>query len=66
MTADDIPHPAIGKESEGEDPFRRVRLEKLATLRGLGVDPYPVGFARTDGAAAPPGIVCSAGVSTSR
>jgi lysyl-tRNA synthetase class 2 len=32
--------------SEGEDPFRRVRLEKLETLHGLGIDPYPVRFSR--------------------
>ncbi len=37
---------------DADDPFRRVRLEKLAALRGLGIDPYPVAFARTDEAAA--------------
>jgi lysyl-tRNA synthetase class 2 len=52
MSADDILNPAIGKKGEEDDPFRRVRLEKLATLRGMGVDPYPVSFARTDEAAA--------------
>src|SRR5438045_5971368 len=36
---------------EGEDPFRRVRLDKLETLRGMGIDPYPVSFSRTDQAA---------------
>jgi lysyl-tRNA synthetase, class II len=36
---------------ENDDPLRRVRLDKLAALRGLGIDPYPVGFARTDQAA---------------
>jgi lysyl-tRNA synthetase class 2 len=51
MAADDIPNPAIGKQGEEDDPFRRVRLEKLATLRGMGVDPYPVSFARTNEAA---------------
>src|SRR5260370_36019154 len=51
MAADDIPNPAIGKQGEEEDPFRRVRLEKLATLRGMGVDPYPVSFARANEAA---------------
>jgi lysyl-tRNA synthetase, class II len=34
--------------TEDEDPLRRVRLDKLETLRGLGVDPYPASFARTD------------------
>jgi lysyl-tRNA synthetase class 2 len=29
-----------------EDPFRRVRLDKLETLRGMGIDPYPVSFRR--------------------
>src|SRR6266404_631975 len=51
MAADDIPNPAIGKQGEEDDPFRRVRLEKLAALRGMGVDPYPVSFARTNPAA---------------
>src|SRR6266436_4603631 len=51
MTADDILNPAIGKQGAEDDPFRRVRLEKLATLRGMGVDPYPVSFARTNEAA---------------
>ncbi len=45
MSADDI-SPTI------EDPFRRVRLDKLETLRGMGIDPYPVSFARSDQAAA--------------
>jgi lysyl-tRNA synthetase, class II len=36
---------------ENDDLLRRVRLDKLAALRGLGIDPYPVGFARTDQAA---------------
>src|SRR4029077_18958456 len=34
-----------------DDPLRAVRLAKLDALRGLGVDPYPVGFARSDEAA---------------
>src|SRR5947207_6227626 len=38
--------------AEEEDPFRAVRLGKLETLRGMGVDPYPVSFERTDEAAA--------------
>src|SRR5579862_1052455 len=37
--------------ADDDDPFRRVRLDKLAALRGLGVEPYPVGFARSDQAA---------------
>src|SRR5258707_3510450 len=32
---------------EPENQFRAARLEKLAALRQLGVDPYPYGFART-------------------
>ena len=36
---------------DDDDPLRRVRLEKLETLRGMGIDPYPVGFSRTDQAA---------------
>jgi lysyl-tRNA synthetase class 2 len=34
------------------DPLRAVRLAKLEALRELGVDPYPVAFARSDEAAA--------------
>jgi lysyl-tRNA synthetase class 2 len=37
---------------EDDDPLRAVRLGKLEALRELGVDPYPVAFARTDEAAA--------------
>src|SRR4051812_19616816 len=37
---------------DDEDPFREVRLGKLETLRGMGVEPYPVSFERTDEAAA--------------
>src|SRR5579872_5648563 len=35
-----------------DDPLRAVRVGKLEALRELGVDPYPVAFARTDEAAA--------------
>ena len=52
MSADDPVNAATKNTEESDDPFRRVRLEKLDALRGLGVDPYPVGFARTDEAAA--------------
>ena len=38
--------------AEEEDPFREVRLGKLETLRGMGVEPYPVSFERTDEAVA--------------
>jgi lysyl-tRNA synthetase, class II len=34
-------------EQDKGGEFRRVRLEKLAALRALGVDPYPYRFART-------------------
>jgi lysyl-tRNA synthetase class 2 len=37
--------------NDGDDPLRAVRLQKLEALRELGVDPYPVGFARSDEAA---------------
>ena len=37
---------------EDDDPLRAVRLGKLEALREMGVDPYPVAFARTDEAAA--------------
>ena len=47
MSIDDVTGPA-----DREDPFRSVRLEKLGTLRGMGVEPYPVSFERTDTAAA--------------
>jgi lysyl-tRNA synthetase, class II len=52
MTADDLVHDPSRNISEDEDPFRRVRLEKLAALQSLGIDPYPVSFARTAEAAA--------------
>jgi lysyl-tRNA synthetase, class II len=34
------------------DPLRAVRLAKLEALREIGVEPYPVAFARSDEAAA--------------
>ena len=37
--------------ADDDDPFRQVRLGKLEQLRGMGIDPYPVGFARTAQAA---------------
>ncbi|HTZ35594.1 MAG TPA: amino acid--tRNA ligase-related protein, partial [Stellaceae bacterium] len=37
---------------EADDKLRAVRLQKLDALRELGVDPYPVGYARSDEAAA--------------
>src|SRR5437660_9950211 len=37
--------------ADDEDPFRQVRLGKLEQLRGLGIDPYPVSFSRSDEAA---------------
>jgi lysyl-tRNA synthetase, class II len=37
--------------SGSDDPLRRVRLDKLAALRERGIDPYPVGFARSAEAA---------------
>ena len=48
MAADDVLNAA---NRDGEDPFRRVRLDKLATLRSMGIDPYPVSFARSHQAA---------------
>ena len=37
--------------ADDEDPLRRVRLDKLETLRGMGIDPYPVSFSRSAEAA---------------
>src|SRR5260221_13192151 len=37
---------------EPEDALRSVRLGKLEALRAMGVDPYPVSFARSDEAVA--------------
>jgi lysyl-tRNA synthetase, class II len=48
MRADDILNAPIREETESDDPLRRIRLDKLETLRGMGIDPYPVGFSRTD------------------
>src|SRR4051812_28943038 len=50
--ADDLVHDPSSNTGEDDDPFRRVRLEKLAALRGMGIEPYPVSFSRTDEAAA--------------
>jgi lysyl-tRNA synthetase class 2 len=47
----DAANPPIAKGGETDDPLRRVRLDKLETLRGLGIDPYPVSFSRTHQAA---------------
>jgi len=41
----------MSADDTSEDPFRRVRLEKLQALRAMGIDPYPVTFARSDEAA---------------
>jgi lysyl-tRNA synthetase, class II len=51
MSADDSTMTPTGREGEAEDPLRAVRVAKLATLRGMGIDPYPVSFSRTDEAA---------------
>ena len=48
---DDLVHDPSRNAVEDDDPFRRVRLDKLAALRDMGVEPYPVSFARTDEAA---------------
>jgi lysyl-tRNA synthetase, class II len=37
--------------NDAEDPLRAVRAAKLESLRALGIDPYPYGFARTHEAA---------------
>jgi lysyl-tRNA synthetase class 2 len=37
--------------ADDDDPQRRVRMDKLETLRGMGIDPYPVSFSRSDEAA---------------
>jgi lysyl-tRNA synthetase class 2 len=52
MSADDLVHDPSRNSGEDDDPLRRVRLEKLAALRDMGVEPYPVSFDRTDEAAA--------------
>jgi lysyl-tRNA synthetase class 2 len=51
MTADQSTIPPDARGSDGEDPFRRVRLDKLEALRGMGIDPYPVSFSREQQAA---------------
>jgi lysyl-tRNA synthetase class 2 len=51
MAADDLAHDASRNAAEQDDPFRSVRLGKLEALRGMGIDPYPVVFARSDEAA---------------
>jgi lysyl-tRNA synthetase class 2 len=43
---------AAARADDEDDPFRRVRLDKLAALRGMGIDPYPVSFERSDEAVA--------------
>ncbi len=40
------------EEEEKENPFRAARLDKLAALRALGVEPYPYAFPVTATAAA--------------
>src|SRR3954447_7721956 len=52
MAADDSANAAPMDLGNDEDPFRSVRLGKLETLRGMGIEPYPVSFERTDEAAA--------------
>jgi lysyl-tRNA synthetase class 2 len=52
MSADDTTNSSAARQgSEADDPFRRVRLDKLETLRGMGIDPYPVSFRREQQAA---------------
>src|SRR5438270_9958095 len=46
MAADDLVHDPSRNTSEYDDPLRRVRLEKLAALRDMGIEPYPVAFSR--------------------
>jgi lysyl-tRNA synthetase, class II len=43
---------SLTNPGENEDPFRSVRLGKLDALRGMGIEPFPVSFERTDEAAA--------------
>ncbi|HXM84223.1 MAG TPA: hypothetical protein VN899_00335, partial [Stellaceae bacterium] len=38
---------ADNKDQEQQNLYRAQRLEKLAKLKALGVDPYPYGFARS-------------------
>src|SRR5437764_4858842 len=51
MAADDLVHDPSRNTGEDDDPLRRVRLEKLAALRDMGIEPYPVTFSRTAEAA---------------
>jgi lysyl-tRNA synthetase class 2 len=46
MAADDLVHDPSRNTGEDDDPLRRVRLEKLAALRDMGIEPYPVTFSR--------------------
>jgi lysyl-tRNA synthetase, class II len=46
MAADDLVHDPSRNGAEEDDPLRRVRLEKLAALRDMGIEPYPVAFSR--------------------
>ncbi|HEY1299029.1 MAG TPA: lysine--tRNA ligase [Stellaceae bacterium] len=41
-----------GEAGPTEDPLRAARVAKRDGLKGLGIDPYPYGFDRTDEAAA--------------
>jgi lysyl-tRNA synthetase class 2 len=52
MSAENSGNAPTTNVGDDEDPFREVRLGKLETLRGMGVEPYPVSFERTDEAAA--------------
>ena len=52
MAADDLVPDPSRNAADDDDRFRSVRLAKLETLRGTGIDPYPASFARTDAAAA--------------
>src|SRR5205085_10719524 len=49
--ADASGNPRPGNVADDDEPFRRARLENRAALRSLGIDPYPVSFARTAEAA---------------
>src|SRR5438046_9163975 len=51
MAADDLVHEPSRNTGEDDDPLRRVRLEKLAALRDMGIEPYPVTFSRNAEAA---------------
>jgi lysyl-tRNA synthetase class 2 len=55
MAVDRIPVERTNSRNDEEkltdDPFRAVRLAKLETLRGMGIEPYPVKFERSAEAA---------------